>query len=231
MTFSFAPVGVIHAPYKEKFGIPRQPGLVREAKSRLELLSPYNLPEAVEGLEGYSHIWIQFVFHQAMRSAWRPRVRPPRLGGNVRVGVFASRSPFRPNSIGLSVVKLESIDTSGGVSLQLSGGDLLDGTPVLDIKPYVGYADSIPDALSGFASAPPERRLEVCFSPRSEEQITARQDERLRSFIKNLLEMDPRPAYSGEQEGRVYGIRLYDFDLRWRVVGDRLEVLELAEVD
>ncbi|MES9883824.1 MAG: tRNA (N6-threonylcarbamoyladenosine(37)-N6)-methyltransferase TrmO [Sedimenticola sp.] len=230
MTFSFDPIGVIHAPYKEKFGIPRQPGLVSEAKSTLELLAPYNLPEAVEALEGYSHVWIQFVFHQAMRRPWRPRVRPPRLGGNMRVGVFASRSPFRPNPIGLSVVKLESIDISNGVSLQFAGGDLLDGTPVLDIKPYVGYVDSIPNALCGFASEPPEKRLEVCFSPQSEVQIAARDDKQLRPFIQSLLEMDPRPAYSSEQGERIYGIRLYDFDLRWRVVEGRLEVLELADV-
>ncbi|MES9904564.1 MAG: tRNA (N6-threonylcarbamoyladenosine(37)-N6)-methyltransferase TrmO, partial [Sedimenticola sp.] len=230
MSFSFDPIGMVHSPYKEKFGIPRQPGLVCEARSRLELLAPYNLPQTVEGLAGYSHIWIQFVFHQAMEEGWRPRVRPPRLGGNQRVGLFASRSPFRPNPIGLSVVKLESIDTSNGVSLMLSGGDLLDGTPVLDIKPYVAYVDSIADATSGFAPTPPEKRFEVFFSPLSEEQIAARQDQQLRPFIRNLLEMDPRPAYSSGQEGRVYGIRLYDFDLRWRVVGDRLEVLELAEV-
>lgn len=229
MTFSFQPIGLVHSPYKQKFGIPRQPGLVSEAQATIELLAPYNMAAAVEGLEGYSHLWVQFVFHHSLETPWRPRVRPPRLGGNARVGVFASRSPVRPNPIGLSVVKLESVDCSDGVRLQISGIDLLDGTPVLDIKPYVSYVDAVPDALCGFAPESPGRPLEVSFSPLSEGQIAARGDPRLRGFIHHLLEMDPRPAYSGEQEGRVYGIRLYDFDLRWQVVGDRLEVLELAE--
>lgn len=138
MTFSFQPIGVIHSCFKEKFGIPRQSGLVTAAQATLELHAPYDCPEALVELEGFSHIWVTFVFHQSMRDNWKATVRPPRLGGNQRIGVFASRSPFRPNPIGLSAVQLESIDCKDGhCQLQLRGADLLDGTPVLDIKPYV----------------------------------------------------------------------------------------------
>lgn len=231
MTYTFEPIGFIRSPFKEKFGIPRQPGLIPEARGELVFTAPYNRPEAVSGLEGYSHVWLQFVFHQALREQWQPTVRPPRLGGNQRVGVFASRAPFRPNPIGLSVVKLEEVNTIGGtVTLVLSGLDLLDGTPVLDVKPYVGYVDSIPDARCGFAPVAPVVRFSVCYSKRAEEQLLARPEpEQLRRFVTRLLELDPRPAYAGEsQPGRVYGIRLYDFDLRWRVREDVIEVLELA---
>lgn len=230
MNFTFEPIGFIRSPFKEKFGIPRQPGLVPKARARLELVPPYNSPEAVAELDGYSHIWIQFVFHQVPPGNWQPRVRPPRLGGNRRVGVFASRSPFRPNPIGLSVVALEQVVVEGdSVALELSGVDLLDGTPVLDIKPYVAYVDSIPDAASGFAAAAPEVLLRVEFSELAESQLAGRQDGAdLRSLIIALLELDPRPAYV-EQDDRVYGFRLYDFDLRWQVDGDQVTVLELAD--
>ncbi len=229
MSFQFKPIGLIHSPFKEKFGIPRQPGLVPEIRATLELVPPYNNPEAVAELEGYSHIWIQFVFHQILNQEWQPRVRPPRLGGNQRVGVFASRSPFRPNPIGLSVVVLEQVVVDGdSVVLELSGVDLLDATPVLDIKPYIAYVDSVPDAECGFAPAAPEKLLRVQFSPQAEEQLQGRVDAvDLRALIIRLLELDPRPAYAAE-DGRVYGFRLYDFDLRWQVDGDRVLVLELA---
>ena len=231
MDITLRPIGYVRSPYKEKFGIPRQAGLVPDAKATLELVSPYNRSEAVVGLEGYSHIWLQFVFHQAIREQWQPMVRPPRLGGNVRVGVFASRSPFRPNPIGLSVVALEGIRVEEGqICLDIAGADLVDGTPVLDIKPYVAYSDSLPDARSGFASTEPGKRLEVSFSPEALAQIEQRDDaENLKGLIAHLLELDPRPAYrGGEQQERVYGIKLYDFDLRWRVSGDQVEVLELV---
>ncbi|PLX59669.1 tRNA (N6-threonylcarbamoyladenosine(37)-N6)-methyltransferase TrmO [Sedimenticola selenatireducens] len=231
MVYTFEPIGFIRSPYKEKFGIPRQPGLIAEARGELVFAAPYNRPEAVIGLEGYSHVWLQFVFHQALRDEWQPMVRPPRLGGNKRVGVFASRSPFRPNPIGLSVVKLEQVRAvDGEVVLELSGIDLLDGTPVLDVKPYVGYVDSIPEARSGFAPEAPAVRFQVLFSALAKAQLLSRcEPDQLRRFITRLLEVDPRPAYSGDsQPGRIYGIRLYDFDLRWRINGDRIEVLELA---
>jgi len=233
MKIALETIGIIHSPFKEKFGIPRQPGLVPQVQATLQLLPPYDRPEAVAGLEGYSHIWIQFLFHQAMRGQWQPTVRPPRLGGNKRVGVFASRSPFRPNPIGLSVVGLRQVRCDkGGVELLLGGVDLLDGTPVLDIKPYVAYVDSIADARSGFAPAAPDQRLDVRFAAVAEGQLRERQDgDELKAMIRALLAIDPRPAYAGEGDGeRIYGIRLYDFDLRWRVRGGRVEVLELFAI-
>jgi len=229
MKFSFEPIGFIHSPFKQKFGIPRQSGLVPEIKATLELVAPYNNPDAVVELEGYSHIWLQFVFHQAIRKQWQPKVRPPRLGGNRSVGVFASRAPFRPNPIGLSVVKLEQVIAEGdGVVLDLSGVDLVDGTPVLDIKPYIPYVESIPDAVAGFAPTPPEARLAVHFSKQAESQLAAREDgDDLRQLIIRVLELDPRPAYA-EEDGRIYGFQLYDFDLRWQMDGDEILVIELA---
>lgn len=233
MGYEFEPIGSIHSPFKEKFGIPRQPGLVPEVSAELVLIPPYNQPQAVVGLEGYSHIWIQFLFHQAVRQAWQPMVRPPRLGGNRRVGVFASRSPFRPNPIGLSVVRLEQVRVEAqGVILDISGVDLLDATPVLDVKPYLPYVDRIDDARSEFAAVAPGPILEVRYTERALEQLQARpQPEKLRAMINHLLELDPRPAYSTASEPeRIYGMRLYDFDLRWRVEQGVVEVLELLAV-
>jgi tRNA-Thr(GGU) m(6)t(6)A37 methyltransferase TsaA len=226
--FEFEAIGIIRSPFKEKFGIPRQAGLVPGIGGVLELLPPYNRPETVAELDGYSHLWIQFVFHQAQREQWQPTVRPPRLGGNRRVGVFASRAPYRPNSIGLSVVTLERVVAEPGrVELHLSGVDMVDGTPVLDVKPYVPYVDSIPGARSGFADVPPPASLQVRFSGRAEQQLQERPDgEELRTLIEQLLALDPRPAYQ-EQGERIYGFRLYDFDLRWRVVDGCAEVVEL----
>jgi len=234
MNYSLSPIGIIHSPFKEKFGIPRQPLLVPEAKATLELLIPYNSVDVVTGLEGFSHVWLTFIFHQTMRDRWQPRVRPPRLGGNRRVGVFASRSPFRPNPIGLSVVALDGISIENGkVELLLSGVDLLDGTPVLDIKPYLPYVDSIPDAKSGYASEPPQASKSVLFSKKAETQLQQRDDGvELKRLIVKLLECDPRPAYKNEpQPDRIYGMRLYDFDLKWRVMDDEVEVVELAPVE
>jgi len=231
MNYSMTPIGIVHSPFREKFGIPRQPLLVPEAKARLELLSPYDRVEALAGLEDFSHIWLTFVFHQAMRDQWQPQVRPPRLGGNRRVGVFASRSPFRPNPIGLSVVALDGISNQDGkVELLLSGVDILDGTPVLDIKPYLSYADSIPQAMSGYAPEPPKAHKNVSFSKLAEEQLQQRDDgDELRRLIVKLLECDPRPAYKNRsQPDRVYGMHLYDFDLKWRVLDDEVEVVELV---
>lgn len=234
MKIQFETIAIVRSPFKEKFGVPRQPGLVPQAKGRVEMLAPFNRPEAVDGLHGYSHIWIQFVFDRALRTQWQPTVRPPRLGGNRRVGVFASRSPFRPNPIGLSVVRLEHVVTEGGsVVLEVSGLDLVDGTPVIDIKPYLAYVDSIPDAVSGFAAAAPGPLCKVQFSSKALNQLTSRPDGKaLREMIAALLATDPRPAYikAGQQQ-RVYGIRLYDFDLRWQLVDGTARVLELAQPD
>lgn len=219
MDFTFPAIGIIHSCFKEKFGIPRQPGLVPLARAQLELLPPYNDPAAFEGLAGCSHIWLQFVFHANSRSEWKPKVKPPRLGGNKSLGVFATRSPLRPNPIGLSVVRLESIEQeSGRVWLELSGIDLLDGTPVLDIKPYVPYVDAVMGAQNQFAPAPPtfisvtipNELLDIC---KSYQKNTGTN---LAELIRQILQQDPRPQYQQPEPERIYGMRLLDWDVRWR---------------
>jgi tRNA-Thr(GGU) m(6)t(6)A37 methyltransferase TsaA len=229
VTFTFDPIGVIHSCYKEKFGIPRQPGLVTEARATLELLPPYNREEAVRGLEGFSHLWVVFVFHASLGEQWKPTVRPPRLGGNRRLGVFATRSPVRPNPIGLSVVALEKIVCEGGrVELHLKGIDLLDGTPVLDIKPYVPYVDSIPGAAAGFAEAPPAPSFRVRFSPQAREVCETVPG--LEALIGQILSQDPRPAYYGKGGGKhAFGMRLLDYDVRWEVDGETVVVTGIAK--
>lgn len=233
MNFTLTPIGIIHSPFKEKFGVPRQPGIATAARATLELLPPYDREEALEGLGGFSHVWIVFVFHATAAQGWQPTVRPPRLGGNARVGVFASRSTFRPNPLGLSVVELEGFGREDGkLVLHIKGVDLLDGTPVLDIKPYVPYADSLPDARGGFAGSAPEARLAVQFTAAAEAQLAARELEhpQLRELINQVLGADPRPAYrDDETTGRIYGMRLFDFDLRWRMEGNSAVVVELRE--
>lgn len=233
-----SPIGIVHSCFKEKFGIPRQPGLVPEASAEVEILSPYDRDEAFIGLQGFSHVWIIFVFHETMRSEWRPTVRPPRLGGNQRLGVFASRSTFRPNPIGMSVVELAGMERKNGrLQLSIKGVDLLDGTPVLDIKPYLPYADAITDARGGYAHEAPVAGLGVEFSPAAERECMQREQAglpRLQKMITQLLQSDPRPAYSAGvgQAGahRTYGMRLYDFDLQWQVEGNRVMVLDLVPV-
>lgn len=231
MSFEFTPIGIVHSPFKEKFGVPRQPGIASAARATLELLPPYDRDEALEGLSGFSHVWIVFVFHATAAQGWQPSVRPPRLGGNTRVGVFASRSMFRPNPIGLSVVELEGYGREDGkLVLRLKGADLIDGTPVLDIKPYVPYADSIPQARGGFADAMPESPLQVRFTPEAEAQLRAREllHPQLRELIVQVLGADPRPAYRGQgNDLREYGMRLLDFDLHWRIEGDSAVVQRL----
>jgi tRNA-Thr(GGU) m(6)t(6)A37 methyltransferase TsaA len=218
------PVAVIHTPFKEKFGIPRQPGLIDAAVGRVELLQPFDRPEVFEGLEGFSHIWLIWQFHAVPEGEWKPMVRPPRLGGNRKVGVFASRSPFRPNPIGLSAVKLEAV---GDGYLEVSGVDLLDGTPILDIKPYIPYSDAIDEASDGFAAGPPKPRLDVDFSDKAQRQLRERPNgDRERELIVACIRTDPRPAYKRGENGD-YGFRLFDFDLRWQVSGSLATVLEL----
>ena len=252
--FSFTPVGHVHSCFKEKFGIPRQPGLVSEARATLELEPPYNRGEALLGLEGFSHVWIIFVFHEAIREQWRATVRPPRLGGNQRIGVFASRSPFRPNPVGMSVVKLEKVECDGGrCLLHLRGIDLLDGTPVLDIKPYLPYADALPEADGGYAAEPPSSTTLVTFSELAESQCTERERNGtlgLRQLVEQVLSLDPRPAYyedkkcadrertnknnAGDEmkndKKQFFAMRLHDFDLHWKVKAGHVEVLELRPV-
>ena len=180
-SYPFRPIGLVRSCYTGKFGIPRQPGLVTAAEARLELFAEFAREEAFAGLEGFSHLWLLFVFHDAITEGWRPTVRPPRLGGRRKVGVFASRSPHRPNPIGLSAVEFRGFfrgfdregGGQGGLALRLGGVDLLDGTPVLDIKPYVPYADCLPLASSGFVPPPRDQEREVIFSPQALAQARA----------------------------------------------------------
>ncbi|UTW45796.1 tRNA (N6-threonylcarbamoyladenosine(37)-N6)-methyltransferase TrmO [bacterium SCSIO 12696] len=235
-THCFGTIGIVHSPYREKFAIPRQPGLVPGGKGRIELLPPYNHPDTVRDLQQFSHIWVLFVFHETLAQGWKPLVRPPRLGGNRKTGVFATRSTFRPNPLGMSVVALEQVLAEEGViSLQISGHDLLDQTPVVDIKPYVPYADSLPETSAGFASEPPSASIEVQFACEAEEQLHEKEAQYagLREFICQLLSQDPRPAYRHNQAadaGREYGVKLYDFNVVWTVTADGFHVLRIEQM-
>jgi tRNA-Thr(GGU) m(6)t(6)A37 methyltransferase TsaA len=224
---SFTPIGIIHSCYGEKFGIPRQAGLVQCARSTLELLPPYDTQDALRGLAEFSHLWIVFVFHATARERWKAMVRPPRLGGNERIGVFASRSNFRPNPIGISAVELVRVE---GEVLHLAGGDFLDQTPVLDIKPYIPYADSIPEASAAFASIPPEPTNTVVFTDDAEKALATLEGESrpvLRQLVCDMLAYNPRPAYQAPEGDRVYGTRVYDLNVRWRQEETNVTVLSL----
>ncbi len=229
--YMMPPIGYVVSDFPDKFGVPRQPGLAPAARATLVLTPPYDDPLAVRGLEAFSHLWLTFVFHHSPER-WSPLVRPPRLGGNAKVGVFASRSTHRPNRLGLSLVELGEIDTRRGVRLTLIGCDLISGTPVLDIKPYLPWAEARPDARAGFAPTPPPR-LAVHFSKEAEAALAARQDaDSLRELIRQVLAQDPRPAYRRGAENRTYGVRLRDVDVHFRAGEEAqatlLEVLDLV---
>lgn len=214
----------IKSEFPEKFGIPRQSGLVEALRSMVVFEPEYRSPEALRGLEDFSHLWLIWQFSQAVREDWSPTVRPPRLGGNTRVGVFATRSPFRPNSIGLSCVKLEAVRTDPklGPILEISGADLLDGTPIYDIKPYLPYADCKPEAVGGFAATAPESRLQVEFPRELAELLPA---QKLEALI-GVLAQDPRPSYHKDPD-RVYGMRFGGYSLRFTVSQQTLRVLSM----
>ncbi|MEW8028955.1 MAG: tRNA (N6-threonylcarbamoyladenosine(37)-N6)-methyltransferase TrmO [Candidatus Thiodiazotropha sp.] len=235
MQFEFQPIGIIHSCFKEKFGIPRQSRLIPEAEARLEILTPYNRVEAFRELADYSHLWIMFVFHASATGEWKPTVRPPRLGGNQRVGVFASRSPMRPNPIGLSVVDLLNLELSHNcVNLHLGGIDLLDGTPVLDIKPYLPYVDAIPEANSGYAADAPGKAIELSYSSAAEsvlKRLPPAEALKLQRLILRVLQNDPRPAYLDETKRSRFGMRLYDFNIRWEVKGSAFHITELQSIE
>ena len=218
--YQLTAVGHIQSPYKQKFAIPRQPRLVPEAKAKLVFSSDFNREEFVRGLDEFSHIWLLFRFHETADKGYSAMVRPPRLGGNERKGVFATRATFRPNAIGMSAVKLEGIEYKNGqLSLLLSGIDLLDGTPILDIKPYLPYSDAMTDATAGFADTRPETDMSVEFSEEALAFI-AKQTEQpeLKAFISNVLKQDPRPAYKKQRDSeQSYGMTLYNFNIRWQV--------------
>ncbi len=217
----------IQNDFPEKFGIPRQSGLVPALQARIVFEPAYRNPAAVKGLEAYSHIWLLWQFSEAQRDSWSPTVRPPRLGGNKHVGVFATRSPFRPNPIGLSSVKLERVvlDEKLGPILLVSGADLLDGTPIYDIKPYLPFTDSHPDAVGGFADDFVEYGLEVEFP----EELLTQVPEAKREALLGILRQDPRPSYQHDAE-RVYGVTFGDQNIRFQVQGVVLHVIGVASL-
>ena len=224
----FKTVAHIHNDYTAKFGIPRQSGLVEEVVSAIVCEPEYRNAEAFRGMECWSHLWLVWVFSEAIRETWSPTVLPPRLGGKTRMGVFATRSPFRPNPIGLSSVKLVDMDlhTKDGPVLYVSGADLMDGTPILDVKPYLPYTDSHPDAIGGFAEPVRDYHLEVVFPEEWMEQVP----QRLRTPVLGLLAQDPRPSYQNDPD-RVYGVAFGGYDFRFRVRDGVLTVCEVEKLN
>ena len=216
----------MRSDFPTKFGIPRQPHLVEELRSTIVFEPEYRNADALRGLEGFSHLWIIWQFSEAVRSGWSPTVRPPRLGGNTRMGVFATRSPFRPNNLGLSCVKLLGVEMTKdlGPVIHVSGADLMDGTPIFDIKPYIPYADSHPDALGGFTDTAGEFLLEVDFPPALLELLP----ESKRSATVGVLSHDPRPSYQ-RKPGRVYGLPFAGFALAMTVLFE-IEVFGQSEI-
>ncbi|MGM3387030.1 tRNA (N6-threonylcarbamoyladenosine(37)-N6)-methyltransferase TrmO [Stutzerimonas stutzeri] len=229
MPYRVSPIGFVRSCFKEKFAIPRQPHLAPAARGVLELVAPFDQAVALEGLEQVSHVWLLFLFHEALEAQPRLRVRPPRLGGNRMVGVFATRSTHRPNGIGQSVVRLEGVEPG---RLRLSGIDLLDGTPVLDIKPYVPYADAIAEARNELAAEAPGA-IAVQWTENAlaqARQQAGRLSEPLVELIEQCLAQDPRPAYQVPPSERRYGTRLWDVDVRWHYPApDRIRVLEVVK--
>ena len=216
------PIGYLESCFGGKFGVPRQPGLCPSAWGVLELRGKYRSLEAVRGLEGFSHVWLIFGFHQTVEEGWKPTVRPPRLGGNERVGVFASRSTYRPNGLGLSLVKLDRIamEGEGGKEppvLYFSGVDLVDGTPVYDMKPYLPFVESLPEAIGGYAGEVPGRV--VVKIEEGAEGAFAELDPRSQRVICEVLSLDPRPAAGGGEAGRTYGAELCGRNVRFRFIG------------
>ncbi|MGC9460646.1 tRNA (N6-threonylcarbamoyladenosine(37)-N6)-methyltransferase TrmO [Vibrio genomosp. F10] len=215
--YSVKPIGVIQTPYKEKFAVPRQPRLAPSATARIKLLDEANCMESVRGINEFSHLWLLFLFDKNLTAGWKPTVRPPRLGGNERIGVFASRATFRPNGIGMSAVELKGVSQEKGQTwLDLGSVDLVDGTPILDIKPYIPYSDSIPNALGGFAAEEPEV-LDVNFSERAKNQLAGHpQARQIIQVIKEVLGQDPRPAYKkGQPDSKEYAVNLFDLNVKF----------------
>ena len=223
--FVIHPIAHIQSDFPDKFGIPRQAGIVPELESRVIFEPEYRNPDALRGMEDFSHLWLIWQFSKALRDDWSPTVRPPRLGGNQRVGVFASRSPFRPNGLGLSCVRLLGVeqDRDLGPILRVGGADLMDGTPIFDIKPYLPYADSYPDAASGFAPDAGQR-LQVRFLPGVQEAVPAEK----RHALTGVLANDPRPRYQADPD-RVYGFDFADLAVKFRVDGDTVMVIHVEK--
>ncbi len=221
--YTIRPIAFIHNDLKTKFGVPRQSGLAKSLVSRIVFEPEFRVADALRGLDEFSHIWLIWGFSEARRDGWSPTVRPPRLGGNERLGVFATRSPFRPNSLALSCVKLEGIEKTedSGDVLVVSGADLMDGTPIYDVKPYLPYADSIPEARGGFA---PDggKTLEVVF----DEAVVKKLPKTKKEALLELLSRDPRPQYHDDSE-RVYGMTYGNFEVKFRVDGVKLFIISI----
>ncbi len=218
------PIAHIHCDYKSKFGIPRQSGLVDSVHAKIVFLPEYRNPDAFRGLEGYSHLWLLWQFSEAVRDGWSPTVRPPRLGGNKRMGVFATRSPYRPNPIGLSSVEIVSIElnTPKGPMIEIAGADLLDGTPIYDIKPYLAYTDSHPKAKSGFALTDVAPKTEVIIT----DELLNKIPEVHRTSVIDILAEDPRPGYQ-DDANRVYVLEYANFEIAFRVENEKITVEDI----
>ena len=220
------PIGYMRSDFAGKFGIPRQSGLVKELRSTVIFTPEFQNPDALRGIEGFSHLWLIWQFSESAGKPWTPTVRPPRLGGNTRMGVFATRSPFRPNAIGLSCVQLISVEQTKdhGAVLHVAGADLLDGTPILDIKPYIPYADAHPDALGGFTAQADPFHLEVDFPAALLEKVP----EEKQQALMGILSQDPRPSYQQDSE-RVYGLTFAGMNIRFTVQENHLQVMEVSK--
>ena len=227
MDITVHPIAYMRSDFPTKFGIPRQSGLAENLRSTIVFEPQYRNPNALRGMEDYSHLWIIWQFSEAVRSEWSPTVRPPRLGGTVRMGVFATRSPFRPNSIGLSCVKLIGLEETAdkGTVIHVAGADLMDGTPILDIKPYVPYCDAHPEALGGFTTNAGDFLLKVEFPP----ELLSKFPEDKQAAVLDVLSHDPRPSYQADSD-RIYGLSFAGFDIRFTVENSVLYVKEVTQL-
>ena len=226
-TVIIKPIAKMRSDFATKFGIPRQSGLVEQLRSTIVFEPEFRNPDALRGIEEFSHLWLIWQFSEAVRTEWSPTVRPPRLGGNTRMGVFATRSPFRPNNLGLSSVKLLGVEHTEefGTVLHVGGADLMDGTPIFDIKPYIPYGDCHPEATGGFTDKAGEFLLEVVFP----ETLLAMLPEEKRDAAIGVLSHDPRPSYQRKPD-RIYGLNFAGFDIRFTVNEDKLTVVEVNKV-
>ena len=228
MDVNIQPIAHMRSDFATKFGIPRQSGLVEELKSTVVFEPDFRDPEALRGIEGFSHLWIIWQFSEAVRQGWSPTVRPPRLGGNARMGVFATRSPFRPNNLGLSCVKLLGVEQTKdhGTVLHVGGADLMDGTPIFDIKPYIPYSDAHPDAMGGFTDTAGDFLLAVVFP----EELLEKLPEEKREAAIGVLSHDPRPSYKKDSD-RIYGLSFGGYDIRFTVKEKLLTVLDVVRAE
>jgi tRNA-Thr(GGU) m(6)t(6)A37 methyltransferase TsaA len=233
MSYALNPIGIIRSPYREKFAVPRQPSLVTSARAQIELIGAANCPESVRGIEQFSHLWLLFLFHQNLSAGWKPTVRPPRLGGNERIGVFASRATFRPNGIGMSAVELKGIrQINGQICLEIGNADIVDGTPIIDIKPYLPYADAITDAVGGYAEQEPVLST-VVFSEQALTLLNRHpQGHYHQIVIREVLAQDPRPAYkTGKPDPKEYAVHLFDYNVKFRVKDKTVWVTDIHLVE